>query len=69
MTEQVKASDEEMEVVCTVIATAEYCADVAGALGRSIAKTLEPPFCDQARSVKTNSQTSKKDLRECAVLQ
>lgn len=42
-------SDEDMTVVCTIIATAEYCSEVVGSLGRSIAKTLEPPYNEQVR--------------------
>lgn len=44
---QIKMSDEDMTVVCTIIATAEYCSEVVGSLGRSIAKTLEPPYNEQ----------------------
>ena len=36
--------------MCTLIATAEYCSEVVGALGRSVAKTLDPPFGAQARA-------------------
>ena len=36
-----------MTVVCTIIATAEYCSEVVGSLGRSIAKTLEAPYNEQ----------------------
>ncbi|KAK9837632.1 hypothetical protein WJX74_001749 [Apatococcus lobatus] len=44
---QVKLVDEDVPVVCTIIATAEYCGEVVGALGRSIAKMLDPPFGQQ----------------------
>ncbi|KAK9858463.1 hypothetical protein WJX84_000384 [Apatococcus fuscideae] len=44
---QVKLVDEDVPVICTIIATAEYCGDVVGALGRSIAKMLDPPFGQQ----------------------
>ena len=30
--------------MCTLIATAEYCCEVVGALGRSVAKILDAPF-------------------------
>lgn len=36
-----------MTVGCTIISSAEYCAELVAGLGRSIAKTLEPPFGDQ----------------------
>lgn len=44
---QIKMSDEDMTVVCTIIASAEYCSEVVGALGRSVSKTLEPPYNTQ----------------------
>ena len=44
---QVKLMDEDVPVICTIIATAEYCGEVVGALGRSIAKMLDPPFGQQ----------------------
>ncbi len=40
----IKLNDEDTVVVCTIIATAEYCMEVVGALGRSVAKTIDPPF-------------------------
>ncbi|EIE27794.1 hypothetical protein COCSUDRAFT_26904 [Coccomyxa subellipsoidea C-169] len=40
----IKLNDEDVVVVCTIIATAEYCIEVVGALGRSVAKTIDPPF-------------------------
>ncbi len=40
----IKLNDEDTVVVCTMIATAEYCMEVVGALGRSVAKTIDPPF-------------------------
>ena len=46
---QIKMGDDDMTVVCTIIATAEYCSEVVGSLGRSIAKTLEPPYNEQVR--------------------
>ena len=47
---QVKVSDEDMTVICTIIASAEYCVDVVASLGRSVAKTLEPPFSEMVCS-------------------
>ena len=47
----VRLGDEEVVVVCTLVATAEYCAEVVGALGRSVAKTLDAPFGSQARAL------------------
>ena len=47
---QIKLSDEEIEVVCTIVATAEYCSEIVGALGRSMTKTLDPPFNEQVSS-------------------
>lgn len=43
----IKLNDEDVVVVCTIIATAEYCNEVVGALGRNVAKTLDPPFGSQ----------------------
>ena len=40
----IRLNDEDVVVVCTIIATAEYCNEVVGALGRNVAKTLDPPF-------------------------
>ena len=45
----IRLNDEDVVVVCTIIATAEYCSEVVGALGRNVAKTLDPPFGAQAR--------------------
>jgi len=44
---QIKMSEEDMTVVCTIIASAEYCSEVVGALGRNVSKTLEAPYNDQ----------------------
>ena len=44
---QVKLVDEDVPVICTIIATAEYCGEVVGALGRSIGKMLDAPFGQQ----------------------
>ena len=38
----IRLNDEDVVTVCTLIATAEYCSEVVGALGRSVAKTLGP---------------------------
>lgn len=46
----IKLNDEDVVVVCTLITTAEYCCEVVGALGRSVAKTLDPPFGAQVRA-------------------
>ena len=43
----IKLNDEDVVVVCTIIATAEYCNEVVGALGRNVSKTLDPPFGSQ----------------------
>ena len=45
---QIKLADEDIPVVCTIVSTAEYCVDVVGALGRNVAKMLDPPYGDQA---------------------
>ena len=39
--------DKDMTVACTIIASAEYCSEVVGALGRNVSKILEPPFNEQ----------------------
>jgi hypothetical protein len=46
----IKLNDEDVVVVCTIIATAEYCIEVVGALGRSVAKTIDPPFGNKVRT-------------------
>ena len=46
----IKLNDEDTVVVCTIIATAEYCIEVVGALGRSVAKTIDPPFGNKVRA-------------------
>ena len=43
----IKVSDEDFGVVCVIITTAEYCQEVVGALGRNVAKLLEPPLGKQ----------------------
>lgn len=47
----IKLNDEDVVVVCTIISTAEYCIEVVGALGRSVAKTIDPPFGNKVRPV------------------
>ena len=44
--------DKDMTVACTIIASAEYCSEVVGALGRNVSKILEPPFNEQVSSPK-----------------
>ena len=56
---QIKLADEDVPVVCTIVSTAEYCVDVVGALGRNVAKMLDPPFGDQA------SLHGLQDARQC----
>ena len=51
---QIKMGDDDMTVVCTIIATAEYCSEVVGSLGRSIAKTLEPPYNEQVHALRVS---------------
>ena len=43
----IKMADEDIPVVCTIVSTAEYCNEIVGSLGRSVAKMLDPPFGDQ----------------------
>lgn len=47
----IRLNDEDVVVVCTIIATAEYCSEVVGALGRNVAKTLDPPFGAQVSCI------------------
>ena len=47
----IKLNEEDVVVVCTIIATAEYCNEVVGALGRNVSKTLDPPFGSQVRAL------------------
>ena len=44
---QIKMPDDDIPVVCTIVSTAEYCNDIVGSLGRSVAKMLDPPFGEQ----------------------
>ena len=44
---QIKMPDDDIPVVCTIVSTAEYCSDIVGSLGRSVAKMLDPPYGDQ----------------------
>lgn len=46
---QIKMPDDDIPVVCTIVSTAEYCNDIVGSLGRSVAKMLDPPFGEQVR--------------------
>ena len=39
--------DDDIPVVCTIVSTAEYCNEIVGSLGRSVAKMLDPPFGEQ----------------------
>ncbi|KAK9815375.1 hypothetical protein WJX72_002419 [[Myrmecia] bisecta] len=43
----VKVADGDLEVICTIVSTSEYCTEVVGALGRSIAKTVDAPYSDK----------------------
>ena len=54
MCRHVRLNDEDVVVVCTIIATAEYCNEVVGALGRNVAKTLDPPFGSQVVLPRSN---------------
>lgn len=47
---QIKMPDDDIPVVCTIVSTAEYCSDIVGSLGRSVAKMLDPPYGDQVSS-------------------
>ncbi|KAK9820837.1 hypothetical protein WJX81_002519 [Elliptochloris bilobata] len=40
----VRLADDDVPVVCALIATAEYCHEMVGALARSAAKMLDPPL-------------------------
>lgn len=44
---QIKMPDDDIPVVCTIVSTAEYCNDIVGSLGRSVAKMLDPPYGQQ----------------------
>ena len=39
--------DDDIPVVCTIVSTAEYCNEIVGSLGRSVAKMLDPPYGEQ----------------------
>ena len=43
----VKLAEEDLGAAALIIATAEFCAVVVAALGRNVAKLLEPPLGDQ----------------------
>lgn len=44
---QIKMPDEDIPVVCTIVSTAEYCTEIVGSLGRSVAKMLDPTYGEQ----------------------
>ena len=44
--------DEDIPVVCTIVSTAEYCTEIVGALGRSVAKMLDPPYGEQVSELR-----------------
>lgn len=44
---QIKMPDDDIPVVCTIVSTAEYCNEIVGSLGRSVAKMLDPPYGEQ----------------------
>ena len=44
---QIRMPDDDIPVVCTIVSTAEYCSDIVGSLGRSVAKMLDPPYGEQ----------------------
>ncbi len=46
----VKLADDDVIVGAVIIGTAEYCSEVVGALGRNVAKLLDPPLGDQVGS-------------------
>ena len=46
----VRLPDDDVPVVCALIATAEYCQEMVGALARSAAKMLDAPLGAQARA-------------------
>ena len=43
----VRLADDDVTVAAVIIGTAEYCSEVVGALGRNVAKLLDPPLGDQ----------------------
>jgi hypothetical protein len=45
----IRLADDDVPVACALIATAEYCHEMVGALARSAAKMLDPPLGAQAR--------------------
>lgn len=46
---QIKMPDDDIPVVCTIVSTAEYCNEIVGSLGRSVAKMLDQPFGEQVQ--------------------
>lgn len=48
---QIRMPDDDIPVVCTIVSTAEYCSDIVGSLGRSVAKMLDPPYGEQVRII------------------
>ena len=52
---QIKMPDEDIPVVCTIVSTAEYCTEIAGSLGRSVAKMLDPPYGEQVPKLSLQS--------------
>ncbi len=51
----VRLADDDFGGICALIATAEYARDMVGALGRNVAKTVDPPFADQVSGTHTPS--------------
>ncbi len=45
----IRLTDEDVPVVCALIATAEYCHEMVGALARSASTMLDPPLGNQVR--------------------
>jgi len=54
----IRLADDDVPVACALIATAEYCHEMVGALARSAAKMLDPPLGAQARARSPRPWTS-----------
>ncbi len=50
----VRLADDDITVGAVIIGTAEYCSEVVGALGRNVAKLLDPPLGDHVRADQTS---------------
>ncbi len=56
----VRLGDGDVAAACAVVTTCEYCTEAIGALGRSVAKLLDPPLGEQVGETKTQKKKTPK---------